>query len=216
MSTARASLKQRLFARFMSAMDEESTRILGPKREELLSTARGKIVELGPGTGVNFPYLPPGAEWVGIEPNPAMHPHLIEKANARGIAVDLRALDGDKLPLDDASVDFAISTLVLCSVPDVDAALAELHRVLVPGGKFLFMEHVAAPRGTFRRFVQRTMPYTPWRYCADGCNPGRELATNIENAGFAEVDIRPFDFELSNPIAWVVKPHIWGSATKAR
>ena len=198
----------------MKAADEESHRLYGPRREQLFSAVQGRVVELGPGTGVNFPFLPCEIHWIGIEPNPAMHAHLREKAEARGISVDLCGLDGNALELEDASADFFISTLVLCSVPDVDAMLSEIHRVLVPGGTFLFIEHVAAERGTVKRFIQKGMNFTPWRYFSDGCNPGRDLAGNIAAAGFVDLSIETFDYEGPGIIAWVVQPHIWGSGRK--
>ena len=132
------SLRRLLFAKYYDRAMARYERLLGPRKRELLSDLSGTVVELGPGTGVNLELLPPGLRWIGIEPNLHMHPALREKADRLGLEVDLRDLSGEKLPLEDGSVDAVLSTLVMCSVPDLPGILREVHRVLRPGGRFVF------------------------------------------------------------------------------
>ena len=114
----------------------------------------------------------------------------------------------------DNHFDTVVTTTVLCSVPDIDAVLREVIRVLKPGGRFLFLEHVVDKKSGFRRFVQKTAPFTPWRYCSDGCNPGLDIGASIERAGFAEVHFDTYPQEGSGIILWVIRPHIVGKAVK--
>jgi len=139
-----------------------------------------------------------------------MERHLAEEAQRLGLDVELRTGSAENLPAEDASVDFVISTLVLCSVVDQDRALEEVLRVLKPGGKFVFIEHVAARRGTWLRFIQ-TLVKPLWRRMGDGCQPDRETATALMQAGFAKVEIE----EFAAPVP-VVRPHIVGIAAKHR
>lgn len=209
------SLRQRLFARLMKGLSEDSDRHLGPRRAELLAPVEGDVVELGPGTGANFRHLPPGVRWVGVEPNPAMHVYLRAEAAAHDVAVRLVGLADGRIELEDASADFVISTHVLCSVPVVAEALAEVHRVLRPGGQYLFLEHVAATPDSPRHLVQRIAPWTPWWYFSDGCDPGRDLGTAIRQGPFAEVSLEEFPYPGRGAVAWVVRPQIMGVAIKA-
>lgn len=208
------SFRQRLFARFMASSDEESFEMYREKKTRLLSSLRGIVVEIGPGTGVNLQFFHPSVQWVGLEPNPAMHAHLHEKAGELGIAVNTRSCTLDESDLAPGSVDAVISTLVLCSVPSVPAILAQVLDVLKPGGTFAFIEHVVDQPWTFRRCVQKVAPFSPWRYLSDGCNPGRDIAGAIRAAGFAHVELDAFMQDGRGLVAKVVRPHIWGTAIK--
>lgn len=185
--------------------------LYGRRKSALFAGLHGTVVEIGPGTGINLPYFPTGIRYVGVEPNPHMHPFLRKKAEALGLAVELHTATLEQLALEDASVDAVVSTLVLCSVPDEAATLGEIRRVLRPGGRFYFIEHVAAPPGTaLRRMQQIVKP--AWRLVADGCRPDRETGRLLEAAGFAEIHCEAFD--LDQPFS-LVKPHIAGMAVKA-
>ena len=199
------SFRKRMFARFYDALQGGYEELLGDRRPRLLAEVRGRVLELGPGTGINFEYYPAGRldEWRGIEPNPHMRERLEARARPLGFDPAFCELDGNRFEADAASFDFVVSTIVLCSVPDPAATLAEVRRVLKPGGQFVFLEHVAAPRGTLRRTVQKAL--TPcWRCFADGCRLDRELGEDIERAGFQDVSLDRFDARL---------PHIWGRAS---
>jgi ubiquinone/menaquinone biosynthesis C-methylase UbiE len=180
-------------------------RMAGRKRR-LLGGLGGLVVEIGPGAGVNLRYLPPGVTWVGVEPNPHMRPYLEEATRRAGVPLDLREGSAERLPLETASVDAVVATLVLCSVDDVAAALGEIRRVLKPGGRFVFIEHVAAAPGTLRRRLQRWVrPF--WRAIGDGCHPDRETLRAIRAAGFDRVEAEEFRVP-----AGLVAPHVAGTA----
>ena len=200
------TLRQRLFARYYDRMQRGYEELLGDRRRRLLSGVSGRLLELGPGTGVNFVHYPAAdrIEWHGVEPNPHMRERLIPRARERGFEPGFCELERSRLLADDASFDFVVSTLVLCSVPDLDATLAEIRRVLRPGGRLVFLEHVAAPRGTWRRRVQDAV--TPCcRWLADGCHMNRETGRHIEQAGFAGVEMESFEAKV---------PHVAGCARR--
>ena len=184
-------------------------RAVEPLKRELLAPLRGRVLEIGPGAGANLPYYAAGVTWIGVEPNPYAHDRLRREAERRGLRAELRAGVAERLPVEDASVDAVVSTLVLCTVGDVPGALAEVRRVLRPGGRFVFIEHVAAPPGTRTRRVQRLVK-PAWRVLADGCHPDRDTAAAIERAGFARVELR----RLRVPVP-VVGPHVAGVAFAA-
>ncbi|WP_412061510.1 class I SAM-dependent methyltransferase [Rubrivirga sp. IMCC45206] len=209
----RRGLRARLFAWSLGHADATQRRLYADRKRPLFARIEGRdgappvVVEIGAGTGLNAAYLPAGARWVVVEPNVHFHDRIRAAAAAHGLALDVHAGTADALPLADGAADAVVSTLVLCSVPDVDAALAEARRVLRPGGRFVFIEHVAAPAGTARRGWQRALR-APWRAVADGCHPDRETGRHIEAAGFASVALDPFDADL-----FLVSPHIAGTAT---
>ena len=171
----------------------------------------GTVLEIGSGAGANLHYLSAaGIRWTGVDPNPFMKPHLVKEAHRLNLNIELRDGAAEMLPAADESVDFVISTLVLCSVMDQKRALEEVARVLKPGGKFLFIEHVAARRGSWLHRIQRLVKPL-WRRMGDGCHPDRETRAALENVGFASLEIE--DFEAPLP---VVGPHIAGTAAKRR
>jgi SAM-dependent methyltransferase len=192
-------------------------RILGPVIE--LSTGRRKrrvfarlppeVVELGPGVGANLRHLPAGTMLIGIEPNRAMHARLRTAARRRGIRLDLRERMAEQTGLPDASADAVISSLVLCSVQDPDAVLAEIRRILRPGGAFRFAEHVVAPRRGLTRLAQRVLR-RPWAWTFEGCSCERDLEGAIRAAGFATVEVERF--RIRTPFI-PFNTHIAGIAT---
>jgi len=146
-------------------------------------------VEIGAGVGANFDHLPSGSRLIAIEPNLAMHTGLLRRAAERNIEVDVLADDARRLPLADDSVDDVLCSLVLCSVDEPAAVLDEIRRVLRPGGRFRFFEHVAAPAWSPRRWLQHAIR-RPWRWLYEGCDTCRGTASTIQAAGFNEVDVR--------------------------
>ncbi len=183
-----------------------------PRRRALLSTVSGTVLELGPGTGANFAFLPPGVRWIGIEPNRHMHATLEARARACGIDAACLLVGAEHMEVADASVDVVLCTLVLCSVPDPRGVLADVRRVLKPGGRFLFLEHVAAPSGTFARRAQRLLR-GPWQLCADGCTLDRETEAMIREAGFTGVDLERFEAPRDVTPAFVSR-HVAGEARR--
>jgi len=166
--------------------------------------------EPGHGAGTNLAYFSPDVHWIGVEPNLFTHPYLRQEAERRGLKdIELYGQQAEQLPVADGSLDAVVSTYVQCSVTDLDTTLKDIQRVLKPGGKFVFMEHVVATDGTCTRAVQDSI--TPiWKTVFDHCHPNRETWENLEKAGFATVDYQTF--RLSIP---VVSPHIAGVATRA-
>lgn len=205
----RAGLSQRIFAWFY-AMGEapEYEKVVGAYKKKLFENLQGTILEIGPGTGANFAYFPPNIEWIGAEPNLHMHPHLLEEAQQRHIRADIRTMTAEQLDMPDSSVDAVVSTLVLCSVDHPQQTLREIVRVLKPGGRFIFIEHIAAPKNTGTHRLQKFVKPV-WKLFADGCNPDRETAVIIQNAGFQRLEVEHFRAPTS--IAW---PHIAGIAFK--
>jgi ubiquinone/menaquinone biosynthesis C-methylase UbiE len=204
-----------MFAKFMRADEELSFAMYADIKRELFRSVKGSVLEVGPGTGVNFPFIDNSCHWQGIEPNPAMHPYLHQSAEEYGFSdIGFVELNKGRFELQDNSQDFVIITLVLCSVPSVTACLAEIKRVLKPSGMFKFIEHVVDKDNLLRKGIQKTMPFTPWRYFSDGCDPGRDIASHIEEAGFSQVKIDRYKQQGEGIILAINRPHIFGGATK--
>ncbi|MBD2521143.1 class I SAM-dependent methyltransferase [Nostoc sp. FACHB-133] len=203
-----ANFGKRFFAWMMAQSSSTYDNIVGDRKRSLFANLQGKVLEIGPGTGPNLPYYPKDIYWIGIEPNPHMHSYLQKQAKKLGLNIDLRIGNAEWLDAEDNSIDTVVSTLVLCSVPNIDYTLQAVLRVLKPGGRFLFIEHVAAPEGTVLRQVQSAIRPI-WKVIGDGCHPDRETLIALENAGFASVNYERFDAQLP-----IVSPHIIGVATK--
>jgi len=204
----RGGLRQRIFAWLMANCAGRHERMVANRKRALLGGLSGTILEIGPGAGANLPYYPRGIHWIGIEPNPHMRSYLERAAKAAGLEAELREGFADDLDIADSSVDAVVSTLVLCSVEDVAGSMREIRRVLKPGGKFVFLEHVAAPEGSrTRRWQHRIAPFSA--YFADGCHPDRETWRPIESTGFSDVQMESFRVPLP-----VIGPHIAGVAIK--
>ena len=199
---------KRLFAWMMAQGSPEYERAVGDRKQALFGDLHGDVLEIGPGTGPNLPYYPHDIHLIGIEPNRFMYPYLEKSCGRLGINIDLRSGTAEHLSAEDNSIDAVVSTLVLCSVPDLAGSLQEILRVLKPGGRFLFIEHVAAPHGTWLRRIQRGIRPV-WKVIGDGCHPDRETWIALENAGFESVDYQHFQAPFP-----IVSPHIVGVATK--
>jgi len=202
-------LRQRLFAWGFARFARHADEYMQPHKTRLFAEIAGSVLEIGPGTGANLPYLKGRpVTWIGVEPNPFMHEYLKQQAAALGMTADVRQGIAERLPTADGTMDAVISTLVLCSVTDPGVVLREVLRVLKSGGRFVFIEHVAAARGSSLRRVQGWLRPL-WSRMGDGCQPDREIAQAIQQAGFATVSIEAFDAPVP-----VVKPHIAGIAVK--
>jgi ubiquinone/menaquinone biosynthesis C-methylase UbiE len=202
-----------LFARFYARTSVILERSLGTHRASLLEGLSGRVVEVGAGNGLNFPHYPDTVtEVIAIEPEP--HLRTIAQTHAEQAAAPIKVVDAwaDSLPLDDASCDTAIASFVLCSVPDQHRALAEIHRVLKPGGEFRFFEHVrAATPG--RRRIQRTLDATGvWPFFGGGCHCGRDTRTAVEQAGFC-IDRIDWLTSADTGMPFPTTPQIRGIAT---
>jgi SAM-dependent methyltransferase len=194
---------------FRSSVTDDRMGEVQVHKRLLLSPLKGTVVEFGPGTGANFAYYDAAAvEWIGIEPNLHMHAALLHAAEQHGIRGELSAATAEASGLPDACADAVVSTHVMCSVTDVQAAYREALRLLRPGGVFAFVEHVGAPPGSGQRRVQRAIQPV-WSFAADGCHPDRDLEAVLRAAGFASVEVTRFRLNLP-----IVSPHIAGLAWK--
>jgi SAM-dependent methyltransferase len=171
----------------------------------------GSVLEIGAGTGANFGYLPRGTHLYAVEPNLRMHARLKRRAAAAGISLTLFGTGAEAIPLPDESVDEVICSLVLCTVPDPARVLAEVRRVLRPGGELRFAEHVAAPQGSLRHRIQRALR-RPWGYVFEGCNPARNTPETVASAGFQTVQVERR--KLRHSVFWPVNTAAWGIAVK--
>lgn len=189
-----------LYDRGLKASEEAG---LARMRAELLAGARGRVVELGAGTGANLAHYPQGIEeLVLVEPDPHMTKRLRERLAASGREARIVEAPAEHLPLEAAGFDTAVVTLVLCTVPDPVAAIAELARVLKPGGRLLFIEHVRAEDPGLARWQDRLEG--PWRFLADGCHCNRDtvamLAASSFELGEVERDRTPKALPIVEPL----------------
>lgn len=179
-----------------------------------LSGQANKILEFGIGTGPNLKYYAnePGVQVIGVDPIRKMEKYACAAAAGAGLPPSnfrfMQAV-GEALPVDDASVDAVVGTLVLCSVKDINLTLQEVMRVLKPGGFYLFVEHVAAEDGTIRRWVQGVLDPLQ-QFIADGCHLTRKTGQVIAKAGFSKVEIQ----QVSISAASIINPHVYGIAYK--
>lgn len=166
--------------------------LLGRHKRRLFANLPPTVVEIGPGTGANLRYYRPGTRLIAIEPNRHMHSPLRKAAQRYGIELELREEGADATALPDASVDAVVSTLVLCTVPDPAATLREVRRILRPGGRFLFLEHVRAGQShPVLRMVQRSVA-RPWRWFFEGCDVLRDTEATLARTGWAHLEVQRY------------------------
>jgi len=178
-------------AAFFTVMDRYLDNLLRPRKRAVFADLPDEVLELGSGVGANFRYLRSGARVIAVEPNTAMHPGLRRRAERQGIDLDLRGIVGESLDVGDGTADAVISSLVLCTVEDPARVVSEVLRVLRPGGRYAFVEHVAAPQGTALRRAQAAVR-RPWAWFFEGCSCERDLRATIEGAGFARTEIESY------------------------
>jgi ubiquinone/menaquinone biosynthesis C-methylase UbiE len=189
---------------------------MGRVRRELVGPAAGRVIEIGAGTGMSFAHYGAAAERVvAVEPDAHMLARAERRAAARGDGlVELRRLEAERLPFADASFDTAIASLVLCSVESPPAALAELRRVLRPGGTLRFYEHVRS-QGRLGAACQDLLAPL-WCRIAGGCHPNRDTVAEIERAGFRVTSLRRTSLGPPASPTAVVRPHVIGVAEAGR
>jgi ubiquinone/menaquinone biosynthesis C-methylase UbiE len=209
------TIRHPVFARYYAklggpALDKAG---IGAHRRRLLAGLTGQVVELGAGSGMNFGHYPDGVTRVlAVEPEPTLRAMAEHAAMSAPVPIEVINARGEALPFTDASLDAAVVCLVLCSVADVPATLAELRRVVRPGGSLRFFEHVRAG-GPWMRRAQRAVDATFWPLVNGGCHTGRDTAAEITLAGFEITAIDRFEF----PEVRVPQPasaHILGSAVR--
>jgi SAM-dependent methyltransferase len=164
---------------------------LRSRKRRVFAGLPDRVVEIGSGAGANLRYLPGGATLIAIEPNWFMYGRLRAAAHRHRVQLDLRDRMAEHTGLADHSVGTVISSFVLCSVADVDAVLAEILRILRPGGTFRFVEHVVAREGTLTRAAQRILG-RPWAWTFEGCSCERDLERAVRAAGFESITIERY------------------------
>jgi ubiquinone/menaquinone biosynthesis C-methylase UbiE len=199
---------KRFFAYMMARSTGTSDDATGRRVRALLRDLHGNVLEIGAGSAPNLAYYAPDVRWLGVEPNPAMHQYARRAAERLGLQIELREGRSEGLPVEDDTMDAVVSTHVMCSVADPEQTVDEVLRVLKPGGRFVFLEHVAAPKGTRLRRMQGFIR-PAWQLWGDGCQPDRETWAVIEDAGFSQMQIEHFRLEVP-----IFGPHIAGVAVK--
>jgi ubiquinone/menaquinone biosynthesis C-methylase UbiE len=182
------ALRGRFNAAFFRVMDPYVEWTLRSRKQHVFAGLPREVVEIGPGVGANLRHLPAGSILVAVEPNRYMHGPLRDAAQRHGVQLDLCERMAEHTGLPDNSADAVISSLVLCSVSDPAAVLAEVRRILRPGGTFRFLEHVVARPATPTRAAQRILR-RPWAWIFEGCSCERDLEQSVRAAGFESVTI---------------------------
>jgi ubiquinone/menaquinone biosynthesis C-methylase UbiE len=207
--TVRHPFFARLFERISRKAEEAGQ---AEHRRDMLAGLSGRVIEVGAGNGLNFAHYPTQVtEVVAIEPEPYLRKRAQEAAARAHLTVEVVDGVASRLPVDDETFDAAVASLVLCSVPDQDQALAEVHRVLRPGGELRFYEHVISQRPGFARFQRAVAP--AWPLVAGGCHTDRDTAAAIRRAGFEVDELREFDFR-PGILELPVTPRILGRARR--
>jgi ubiquinone/menaquinone biosynthesis C-methylase UbiE len=211
---AGTDIRRPRFARmYMRTAGTAEKRGAAEHRRRLLEGLGGLVVELGAGHGLNFPHYPARVtEVIAVEPEPSLRTAAERAAVSAPVSIRVEPGTADDLPLEDESVDAAVASLVLCSVPDQAQALGELRRVVRPGGELRFYEHVI-PRCQPRRLLLQIADHSGlWPWIAGGCHPARDTGAAIGRAGFR--------IESSEPIMSAASrfepsvPHIIGVARR--
>lgn len=201
-----------LFARCYARIGPLLDRGISPQRDVLLAGLSGSVIDIGAGTGSNFAHFPAEVTSV-LAVEPEQHLRRLATAAAEQAPVPIDVVDGfaDRLPAEDQSMDAAVVSLVLCSVPDPGAALEEVRRVLRPGGELRFFEHVQAATPNRRR-LQRLADATLWPVINGGCHTARDTVTTIERAGFEITELRTLG-QPDTGMPFPTAPQVLGSAT---
>jgi ubiquinone/menaquinone biosynthesis C-methylase UbiE len=203
------SLRERIFAAVYDPLSARTEEKFGAElKRKLLTSARGRVLEIGVGTGLSFAHYPPVDELVGVDPSEPMLKRARKRAAELGREVTLIEAPAEALPFEDGSFDTVVTLAVLCSVDDPSRALAEIRRVLRPDGRFIFLEHVRAEDPKLARWQDRIE--RPWGWIAGGCHPNRRTLEAIEGAGFQVVELERDDLP---DIPRLVRPNVMGVAT---
>jgi ubiquinone/menaquinone biosynthesis C-methylase UbiE len=200
----------RFYARLSTGMESAG---VGRQRELMLAGLTGSVLEVGAGNGLNFSHYPATVTSV-LAVEPEQHLRMLAERNAAQAAVPITVAAGsaEQLPAEDASFDAVVASLMLCSVADQAVALAQMHRVLRPGGELRFMEHVSAQSPGHRR-IQRALDATVWPRCFGGCHASRDTVAAIAAAGFSVTELTRYRLPESR-LPWPTTPHARGVAVR--
>jgi ubiquinone/menaquinone biosynthesis C-methylase UbiE len=200
-----------IFARFYLWMSRGRDPEVKHRRAALAGLS-GSVIEVGAGNGLNFPHYPKDVTRVlAVEPEPTLREAAVEAKAGASVPIEVVEGVADRLPGADGEFDAAVASLVLCSVPDQATALAELRRVIRPGGELRFYEHVVSHRPGRARMM-RLADATFWPRIGGGCHMARDTAPAIERAGFEIERVERFPFSPGAPVPPL--PHILGVARR--
>ncbi len=209
-----SDIRHPLFARFFDRLSRAMEPQVGPRRDELLAGLSGRVLEVGAGNGINFGHYPASVdEVVAIEPEPYMRAKAQEAATNAALPVIVQPGMAEELDFADGSFDAAVVCLVLCSVGTPSRALAELYRVLRPGGELRFFEHVRAHRPAIARLQAMVDGSRLWPSLAGGCHCSRDTVGSIEAAGFR---VQRNENVFLTPAWAITNPHALGIAARPR
>ena len=185
--------------------------MISRQRQLVVPLAQGRVLEVGIGTGLNMPWYDKTrvSKITGLDPALQLHPLARERIAQAGLDVELLGLSAEQIPRPDASFDTVLVTYTLCTIPDAQAALREMRRVLTPGGRLLFCEHGRAPDESVRRWQNRLQPL--WGPLAGGCHLGRDIPALLQEAGFQLPDLRTRYLPGPRPFTF----QYWGEALQA-
>jgi ubiquinone/menaquinone biosynthesis C-methylase UbiE len=178
------------------------------QREKVVPKAKGVVLEIGMGSGLNLPHYEAGkiVSLTGLDPALELPAKALKRLAATQLKVDLLPVGAEGIPLPDDSVDTIVMTYTLCTIPDPQAALKEMRRVLKPDGKLLFCEHAQAPDESVRRWQDRLQPV--WGKLAGGCHLNRNITELLRSAGFAFDDLQTMYVPGPKPFTY----NVWGQA----
>ncbi|SHN13944.1 class I SAM-dependent methyltransferase [Cryptosporangium aurantiacum] len=213
MTTTSHPIFARLYERYSAAVERSG---YAEHRRDLLAGLHGRVIEVGAGNGLNFAHYPGTVtEVIAVEPEPRLRATAQKAASSASVPITVLDGSAEALPADDNTFDVAVASLVLCTVPDQATALSEIHRVLRPGGRLRFLEHVAARHGRRLLRIQRLTDATLGPRLMGGCHTSRDTATAIAAAGFRIEKMDRFRFPATG-LATPYAPHIRGTALRER
>jgi ubiquinone/menaquinone biosynthesis C-methylase UbiE len=168
--------------------------LIARHRRELLAGVEGDVLEIGFGSGLNLPHYPARVHKITtVDPNAGMNRLAQQRVRRSRIEVDQRVLGGERLPFEERTFDCAVSTFTLCSIEDVGQALAEVYRVLKPGGKLLFLEHGLSPEPSVQKWQRRLNRLE--MLLGDGCRLDRDMKALIAEQPFSSLEVEEFYLE---------------------
>jgi SAM-dependent methyltransferase len=178
------------------------------EKNELLPACTGRVLDVGGGAGANFRYYPKGTEVVALEPNRHMHRHLRDEADRYELQLEITDSKGEAMPFSDGEFSVVVGTLVLCSVRNVRSVVGEIARVLKPGGKYHFIEHVAG-RGLCAAYQR--LAWLPWRMTFGGCDLRVPTGEILSGDTAFECQLKRV---FLGPRSFPIRPHIVGTAVR--
>lgn len=181
------------------------------QRAKVVPLARGRVLEIGIGSGLNLPHYDKSqvSEIIGLDPGTELHGLARKRSREAGVEVELVGLSAERIPFDDASFDTVVVTYTLCTIPDPVAALQEMRRVLRPDGRLLYCEHGLAPDESVRAWQRRMTP--AWAKIAGGCHLDRDIPALLRAAGFRLPDLQSLYLPGPRPLVF----NYWGTALPA-